>query len=183
MTRESDEYELFVARLIEDIKKSHRSITNLGCGSNNLIKGACDQKHQIDVSFIDNSFEKPTLVIIECKRRRKPIDLGHVKVLKATLDDILASDESPSDANAIMVSTNGARIGAKRYADYYGILIEELPHGNNFIFKYENIIQAGIAISLKATVEATATVLRTCSSCGSRFEVIRNEKKCPSCSA
>jgi len=181
MSKDSDEYERFVAALIENIKKSHRNIPDIGCGAKNTIKGVCGQYHQIDVSFIDHSFEKPTLVLIECKRYKKPIDLEHVKILKATLDDILASDKMPSDANAIIVTTSGTRVGAQRFADYYGIIIEVLPHSKNFTFRYENIIQAGISISLKSTDTASPTVLRKCSQCGERFEVIQNELVCPAC--
>ena len=162
MTKYSNKYERLVAKLIDNIKNSpHRNISEIRSGANNKIKGVCGQAHQIDVSFIDHSFDKhkPTLVLIECKRYSKPIDLEHVKILKATLDDILRSDATPCNAKAMIVTTQGARKGAQRFADYYGIIIEVLPHNEeNFTFRYENIIEAGISISPETTINATPTV-------------------------
>ena len=60
-------YEEFVAKLIQDIKNSRRKIENIGTGRRNKITGICGQRHQIDVSFIDHSFDEPTLILIECK--------------------------------------------------------------------------------------------------------------------
>jgi len=182
VNKSSDEYERFIADLIANIKGTHRKITKLGYGRKNTIEGICGQAHQIDVSFIDNDFPNPTLVLIECKRfTNHPINLEDVKVLKATLDDILPDPKTPSDAKAIVVTTERAREGAQRFAEYYGIEIEQVSHGPNYAFRYENVVQAGVMMRAKASVSFTAVVVRKCQSCGQRFEVHANERVCPKC--
>lgn len=123
----SDDYERFIAELIHNLEGTHRRITKLDYARFNSIRGISGQVHQIGVSFIDNNFSSPRLVVIECKRLNKPIDLEHVKIVKATLDDILASGVTPDHAISLIVITVGAREGARRYADYYGIRIEAHP--------------------------------------------------------
>lgn len=183
MSTSSDAYEKFIADLIDNIQGTNRNITDLGYGRQNTIEGVCGQPHQIDVSFVDNDFPNPTLVLIECKRfTDDPIDLEHVKVLKATLDDILANPKTPNDANAIIATTVGARSGAQRFADYYGIQIEQVAHGPRYEFQYENVIQVGVMVTLKLSGCATAVLVRKCQSCGQRFEVKDNEMTCPQCS-
>ena len=184
MTTTSDDYEEFIADLIGHIQNGNRNITDLGYGRNNTIEGICGQPHQIDVSFVDHDYPNPTLVLIECKRYgNKPIDLEHVKVLKATMDDILAHPETPNCVNAIVTTTFGARSGAQRFADYYGILIEQVSHGPNYDFQYENVIQIGTMVKLKLSDTATAVVVRKCQSCGSRFNPIDTEVVCSQCSS
>jgi hypothetical protein len=180
----ASEYERFVAELIGNIKASHRDISQLGHGRENEIEGVCGQRHQLDVSFVDSSFDNPTLVVIECKRRRKkPIDLEHVKVVKATVDDILEHPQTPNNVKAVIVTTVGARDGAKRYAEYYGIDIQHVPHGPDYTFKYENVVQAGLLIAAKASVIASGAVLRRCPSCAERFEPNGSEAECHKCSS
>lgn len=182
MTLTSDQYEEFIAALIEHIKEVHRDIRDIGCGRGNKIQGACGVRHQIDVSFVDRDFAQPTLVLIECKRQGKPIDLAQVKVLKATLDDILLSANTPNSVKAIMVATSGARSGAQTFADRYGIRIEHTPHGPNFTFKYEHWIQAGISLTATATLDAAPIVRRVCDSCRKRFVVSEGESsRCHEC--
>jgi hypothetical protein len=179
----SDDYERFIADLIANVRDTNRNITDLGYGRYNTIEGICGQSHQIDVSFVDNDFVNPTLILIECKRfNDDPIELEHVKVLKASLDDILANPKTPNDANAIIVTTVGARKGAQRFANFYGIQIELVAHGPNYTFRYENFVQAGVMVRLNASDSATVVVHRKCQSCELKFEVQVNEKVCPKCS-
>jgi len=182
MSTPSDGYEEFIADLIANIEAADRRITDLGHGRQNTIEGVCGQPHQIDVSFVDHDFPNPTLVLIECKRLTDdPIDLEHVKVLKATLDDVLASPGAPDHANAIIATTVGARSGAQRFADYYGIQIERVAHGPSYGFRYENVTQVGVMATLKLSCCATAVLIRKCQSCGQRFEVKDGGMTCPQC--
>lgn len=184
MNSSSSDYEQFIMSLIDNVKGTYRNISDLGYGRNNTITGMCGQPHQIDVSFVDHDFEHPTLVIIECKRRTDDrIKLEHVKVVKATIDDILIAEDAPDHAKAIIVTTKGAQEGAQRFADYYGIMIENVPHRPDYIFRYENIVQAGITVSIQACSSVTADIHRYCQSCGKRFKVHETEKLCQNCAA
>lgn len=185
MSVDSDEYERFVAIILDGIKSSGRKISNLRHGRNNKILGASGQRHQIDVSFIDNSFNEPTLVLIECKRydeEKYPIELDLVKVLKATLDDITQAFQKTKKSKAMLVTTAKVRQGAERYANYYGIVIEKLPHNKSFTFKYENFISAGVIISTgHMPLNFSSTLMRMCEKCGKQFEQIGEEKICLAC--
>lgn len=184
MTTASTEYENFVAKLIKGVQSSNRKITKLGRGQKNKIEGISSVKHQIDVSFIDHNFKSPTLVLIECKRfQNNSIELEHVKVLQATRDDIIQT-KNISSVKAIIVTTVGIQSGAQKYADFYGITIEKLPHNDkNFTFQYENIISAGMEFSLgKMNITAVATLVKRCEKCNFRFVVYDDKKQiCPNC--
>jgi hypothetical protein len=188
MSTTSTEYEYFVAKLIKGIQDSNRKITDLGKGQTNKIEGISGVKHQIDVSFLDHSFTSPTLVLIECKRfQDDSVALEHIKVLQATRDDIIQSQKSKSASSvkAIIITTVGVQSGAQRYADFYGIDIEKLPHDEkNFTFQYENIISVGKVISLgKMPITATATLVKRCEKCDFSFVTYEGKKQiCPNCS-
>lgn len=187
MTIISTEYENFVARLIKGIQGSKRKITDLGKGRTNKIQGISGIKHQIDVSFIDRSFTSPTLVLIECKRfQDDSVALEHVKVAQATRDDIIQNQKSKSvsSVKAIIITTIGIQSGAQKYADYYGINIEKLPHDDkNFTFQYENIISAGRVMFLTMPIKAVATLSKRCEKCNFRFDIYEGEQQiCPNCS-
>lgn len=182
MSQESDGYEAFIAELIGNLRASNRDISDLGHGRQNTVTGASGQPHQIDVSFIDHDFEPPKLVLIECKRRGKPIDLEHVKVVLATLFDVLVSKEPLLDVGAIIVSTNGAREGARRFAEHYGIVLEVTEHGGTYAFRYKNIVQCGFGETLRMADKASITVKRACSVCKEPFELEDGcQVICPSC--
>ncbi len=183
MATSSTEYEMFVAKLISDIQGCHRSISHLGNGQKNKIKGISGVHHQVDVSFIDHDFKYPTLVLIECKRLERPIELEHVKVLQATRDDILRNLKEASSIKAIIITTIGSQKGAIKYADYYKIDVEQLPHDKNFTFKYENIISIGKVIPLQISIDANATLVKMCEKCGYTFVIYDDENSiCPNCS-
>lgn len=188
MATTSTEYENFVAKLIKGIQDSKRKITDLGKGQTNKIEGISGIKHQIDVSFIDHSFTSPILVLIECKRfQDDSVALEHIKVLQATRDDIIQNQKlkSLSSVKSIIVTTVGVQSGAQKYADFYGINIEKLPHDEkNFTFQYENIISAGIVISSgKMSMPVSAILVKRCEKCNFRFDTYEdNQQICPNCS-
>jgi hypothetical protein len=157
-----DAYENHIARIVESIQQSHRKLDNLGWGRSNKLQGACGCKHQVDVSFIDRDKEPPCLVIIECKNwdDRYPVELRQVKELKSTFDDLLAHDLALENGFAMLVYTGKIRKGAKIFADYYNINLQRVGEPPNFVFKYEDIILAGVSIVAKASIIAKGTVIR-----------------------
>ena len=176
-----DDYERFVALLVEGVKQAGRKIENLGCVRTNRIVGRSGQRHQIDVSFIDHSFADPTLVLIECKRVSNPVELSDVKVIKATLDDILCHPGNLNKGLAIIVATDRFRPGAQRFANFYGIRTQVTPHGLSFRFHYENIVQIGVQDD--HVIDETVTVERWCDACGTSL-VLSNDGvtfECPKC--
>lgn len=144
MSTPYNEYERFIASLIKNIQQSSRDIKDLNYGIKNKLKGASGQLHQIDVSFVDHSFEVPTLVLIECKRikqKNKRINVSVLKILKYNLDDIIKSTNSPDKGKIICLSTADFQSGAIRIAQYEGIKIQKINHGPPFGFSYEDTIQ------------------------------------------
>jgi hypothetical protein len=181
MSKESDGYEEFIADLIMNLQVVHRDIRNLKWGRKNVIEGASGQPHQIDISFIDHSFARPRMMLIECKRYRKPIDLEHVKVVLATSLDIWRDRHEAMDVGAVLVSTNGERKGARRFAAHYGIALEVTDHAESYSFRYENIVQAALQERVGFGARAYPTVMRICSRCNTRFEAENGQKVCRRC--
>jgi Restriction endonuclease len=144
MSQESDDYEAFMAELIKGVKATGRSISEIHFGKGNFLKGASGQQHQIDVSFIDSTFDEKKLVLIECKRWKDPVDVSVPKILKYNLDDLSASDEFPDANLGIIITTSKFQVGAKTIATYEGILIQVVNHGPPYDFRYENIVQCGL---------------------------------------
>jgi hypothetical protein len=182
-----DEYEQFTATILEGIKSSRRKLSPIGRGRNNKIRGISGVNHQIDVSFIDYSFDVPTLLLIECKRydeQKNPIQLDKVKVLKATLDDIAQDFGKAAKFKAMLVTTAKIRSGARKYANYYGVVIEQVPHNKRFTFRYENIISTGMVISAgHMSLGFPAKLIRRCENCGEKFEQVGEETICPICTS
>jgi len=149
MTKESDDYEKLIASLIENVKNSGRDIRNIGYGKSNFLVGHSGQKHQIDVSFTDYSFPVPTLILIECKRWKDPVDVSVPKILKYNNDDIIKNPEYSDQSKMIIVTSSNFQSGAKKIADYENIIIQIVNHEPPYGFSYENIIQYAVADSVK----------------------------------
>ena len=182
MSKNSDDYELFIAELIKNIEKSGRNITNINYGKKNNLIGASGQSHQIDVSFVDNTYTQPTIILIECKRWKDPVDVSVPKVLKYNMDDIIKNPSYPSNSIGIITATSGFQSGVQTIANYEKIIIQLVNHGSPYGFRYENIVQMGIADTVKYSDRATNVLLRKCSKCGNQFEVAKNETLCTDCS-
>lgn len=181
MSEESDKYEEFTADLIRNVQGVQRDIRDLKWGRTNVIKGASGQQHQVDVSFVDYSFAHPKLMLVECKRYTKPIDLEHVKVVLATALDILVLRQEEVDVGAIIVSTNGEREGARRFARHYGITLEVTAHSDLYTFRYENIVLAATLERVKLGDQPDATIMRTCPACNKPFEAENEQALCRTC--
>lgn len=83
------------------------------------LRGRDGQEHQIDVYY---EFEKAGVrhrVAIECKCWSSPVTIKEIKVLKATVDDILG-------LRGVMVSAQGYQAGARKFAEDNGIEALEL---------------------------------------------------------
>jgi len=141
MTRESDEYEKFIASLIEHVKGAGRDIRNIGFGRHNKLTGKSGQPHQIDVSFIDYSYPDPTLVLIECKRWKEDIDVSVAKIIDWTLRDVIDNPIFPSHGKAIIVATAGFQGGTHRVAGFRNIITQRVNSNIPYGFRYENIVQ------------------------------------------
>ena len=181
MSTNSDEYEKFIAEIVQDLGQNNRKITDLHYGRGNTIQGASGQEHQVDVSFIDHDFSRPALVLIECKRRQDKVHLEHVKVLFATVIDIAIKHHEKVGVRSILISTAGEQRGVRRFANHYGIALDITEHGPEYTFRYENLVQAVISDSGNLSVEMIPTVIRKCSSCGKTFEADDHQWVCSEC--
>ncbi len=133
-------YEALIAQLCAGINTSGRVISDLRTGRHCRERGASGQMHQIDVAFVDRTISPNHLVIVECKHLRRLVNVGVVKIAKATKDDILATGNW-SSVDALVVSTVGFQRGAARLAHYWGIDLVELPATPPYRFPYKDFAQ------------------------------------------
>ena len=151
MPQQYDKYEEFISSLVKNIKESGRVIRDLGFGRRNKLRGISGQCHQIDVSFIDESFPNPTLVLIECKRCTGNVAPSVPKILKYNAGDITSNPKYPADAKMIITTTSAFSSGARRIAEYEKICIQTVNHGPPFGFSYESLIQVFMADRAKVS--------------------------------
>ena len=83
------------------------------------VAGRSGCSHQIDVYWEFRLAGVVYKTAIECKRYNKPLEIGRVRDFYAALTDI-------GNIQGIVVTTVGYQSGAKRFADYYGINLQEL---------------------------------------------------------
>ena len=177
----SAQYEAFVAGLARALLRN-RDASEVRSGFRNHLAGASGVRHQIDVSFLDRSTTPHTLVVIECKHLRRPVKLAHVKVVKATVDD-LAQRLPEETVKGVLVSLRGAQRGAIDYARHYNIDLQLVSDGSFYHFKYadlELIASSGLS-SGHSHVSARGVALRACTVCGSEFESDGSLEVCPTC--
>jgi len=161
MTTESDKYEQFIAKLINDISSTHRDIDFLCSGAKCRLIGVSGQKHQIDVAFIDRSFTPPKLVLIECKLKNKPkyrVGPEVVKTLEFNGSDLIQNPEYPNECLLIICSTNDFTSGAQRLSYALKIKLERVHNAINYTFRYENIVLAGLGTTGHFEDDATCIV-------------------------
>ena len=179
------EYEAFIASLVTKITKQ-LSTAKLGHGPRNKLTGISGAKHQLDVSFIDQTDSLPTLIIYECKHLKDPIGLSDVKILKATMDDLINAPGLPTRVKAIFVSTKGLRgRGTAKYAKYYGIEAIRISNSSNYSFPYKGHKVAGATASGSEGVYSSSTsqAFKSCQNCGKVFDATGNKPLCPECVA
>jgi len=157
-----DSYEEFISQLLDGVKEHGRDVRNIESGRNNKILGASGCNHQIDVSFIDYSFEKPTLVLIECKNTpSKPVEKVEVAAFKAIIDDVLNENSSPEVILGIFAYAEKARSGAIKFAKHYNIQMEKTGMKPNFAFKYQDLVQVGIHLQSTSSLSANAEIIKS----------------------
>jgi hypothetical protein len=179
-------YEKFIADLIGNLRCRH-DITDIKYGSKNRLIGASGVMHQIDVSFTEHIESATTLVLVECKSLRtgRAINLGHVKILKATADDLsLINRAKLASVKSHIVSSVPLQSGAARYAQHYGIDSHLVGDQGNWAFKYGSVAQFGLALQGSGSVvTGTASRHRRCRACGNLFPPVSDEKVCAKCEA
>lgn len=179
-------YEKFISDLISNLRLRH-DIRDIGDGLRNRLIGASGVRHQIDVSFTEHIESATTLVLVECKSLRtgRAINLGHVKILKATADDLRLTNRTKlASIKAHIVSTVPLQTGAARYAQHYDIDAHIVGDQGNWAFKYGSVEQFGLALQGPGSVvTGTASVHRRCRACGNLFPPLSNEKVCAKCEA
>ncbi|MEF8766837.1 MAG: hypothetical protein ABTS16_10075 [Candidatus Accumulibacter phosphatis] len=182
MTHPYAEFEEFIAGLARTILQPPISLT-VGSGLRNHVVGASGIRHQIDVSFEDTRTAPPKLVLIECKHLNQPIKLAHVKVLKATLDDVAARVGATFQVHGMLVSRKGAQAGAMRYAGHYTIALQHINSAAEYDFAYDKWRVVGRSGASAAVGQAVAEgyALRTCTACGKQFRVIDASNACSFC--
>lgn len=182
--RSPTDYEKFLAELVTNLKERH-SVKNVGWGQKNKLLGASGVQHQVDVSFMDYDHPEPKLVLVECKsfRSGKAVNLGQIKILKATLDDLKGCPNNyPAKIVAHMISSVPLQAGARTFANHYEILSQLVSDGSNWVFRYGQMVQLGIEIRAEsATVQGEATIHRRCRACRSMFDPTDNELHCANC--
>jgi len=158
MGNNADDYEAFIASILSGIKESERIVDEVCFGRRNKIKGKSGQPHQIDVSFIDRSFKKPTLVLIECKLRTKKVSVDVPKILKYNATDISRNPDYPNHTKMIIVSSSGFQEGTKRVASFEQIYLHTVEHGPPFGFNYENIMFTGVCEQIRVSDQPRVVV-------------------------
>lgn len=155
-----DSYEEFITELLHNVKKEGRNIQDINSGRTNKILGISGCEHQIDVSFVDHSFDEPTLVLIECKNTpSKAIEKAQVATFLAIIDDIVNDPSSPERVMGIFAYANKARSGAIAFAKYYDIQMEKTGIRPNFSFNYGNLVQVGISLSSTSKFSCNGVVM------------------------
>lgn len=139
--------------------------------------------HQVDVSFVDTELSPNALVVIECKRLTKRIVLSDVKVLKATLDDLIGASGNPRVGKGILVSTKTAQRGAKKYAAHYGLDLQLVSDGPSYTFSYQglSLVASSADFVASSSAEFRAAALRPCKVCGTTFEATGATEVCMAC--
>lgn len=119
---QNTEYEKFTQEVYESL--SHPTGLNTKEIKHNIkLTGKSGQSHQIDVYWVYELNEKEYKVAIECKNYNKNVPIGTVRDFFGVLYDL-------DNVAGIMVTKKGYQEGAKKYASYYGININELRTPN-----------------------------------------------------
>lgn len=162
MSEKSDEYEQFIASIIEDIKSTGRDIEMICSGRDCKIKGKTGQDHQIDVAFVDHSFPGKKLILVECKlRRTRNVDPSAAKVAAFNEDDIGPLKEHAEETMTIIVTTSGYSNGAQLISDSRQLVREVVPFKSDaYTFRYRDIVMGYATDRLGISDLAEATQVR-----------------------
>ena len=142
MSKDSDEYEIFIANIIKDIKNTGRKIEIICYGRDCKLKGETGQEHQIDVAFVDRSLPTPALMLVECKLRETcNVDPSAPKIAAFNEEDIGPLKEYAEETMTVLVTTCGYSRGAKLISDRRQLRREVVPFKSDaYTFRYGNIV-------------------------------------------
>ncbi len=162
MSKESDEYEKFIAGIIEDIKSTGRDIEIICHGRDCKLKGKTGQEHQIDVAFVDRSLSTPALILVECKLRAdRNVEPSAAKVAAFNQEDIGPLKEYAEDTMTILVTTCGYSPGARLISNRRQLAREIVPFkADAYTFGYSNIVMGYATERLGASDAAEIEVFR-----------------------
>lgn len=142
MSKESDEYEKFIADIINDIKNTGRDIEIICYGRDCKLKGETGQEHQIDVAFIDHSLPTKALILVECKlKETRNVTPDVPKVAAFNEEDIGALKKYAEETMTIIVTTCGYSKGAQLISDRRQLRREIVPFkADAYTFRYRDIV-------------------------------------------
>lgn len=121
--KQGTEYEILAQRVYKVLLDCEWPGKNICVQHNIKLTGKSGQEHQIDVYWEYEHNGVKHKVVIECKDYNKPISIGKVRDFLGLLVDL-------QDVSGIIVSANGFQKGAKEFAKYYKINLEELSFSN-----------------------------------------------------
>ena len=171
------EYEQVVAALVQRITQNTPLQTcTVGAGRRNRIRGASSYPHQIDVSLLGDQH----LYLIEAKYWARPVGVGAVLMLASRLSDIRNAFTSV-EVHASVVSTKHTTRGMKALAEHLGINVEIVHSPEEYALRFGNQHFIGVNESVYVQDASNAELLRICTRCGERFQVVENECVCPAC--
>ena len=162
MSKESDEYEKFIAGIIEDIKSTGRDIEIICYGRDCKLKGEAGHENQIDVAFIDRSLPTPALILVECKLRgSRNVEPSAAKVAAFNEDDIKPLKEYAEETMTILVTTCGYSPGAKIISNRRQLAREVVPFkADAYTFRYRDIVMGYATEHLGVSDSAEIEVFR-----------------------
>lgn len=181
--RASDKYEKFVADLTALLLRDRRA-SEVSHGRHNYLPGAA-VLHQIDVSFVDGVTDPSKIVLIECKCLKRTVTLAHVKVLKATVDDIATGPALGRPVHGLIVSLKRLQPAAVAYAGYYGIQAQCVADGPEYDFSYDElrlVARTGVSFAV-GYASAEGYAVRNCIRCGEWFRAAANLELCEACNS
>ena len=117
------EYEKFTQEIYQELVNA--DVLKTTCVQHNVkLRGRSGQEHQIDVYWEYEIAGTKHKVAIECKNYNQAVPIGRVRDFFGALYDLV-------DVKGIMVTKVGYQKGAKEYASYYGIDLNELRSPNS----------------------------------------------------
>jgi hypothetical protein len=138
------EYEEVVREIVESIVTAWGIPRDkIGHGRTNHRNGASGYSHQIDVS----AERVKDLALIECKCWHTRVTLEKVLVLVGRIFDIKSTFPASTEIQEYIVSKKGNTKDAGQVAKYFGIETAQISTPQNFVFRYKDRWNAGLADS------------------------------------
>ena len=119
-TLSATEYEELVQSLVQGFGIAYGE-NSLRGGKSNLVRGASGYAHQIDVSI----HLPKEIVLIECKRLKRHVQVSHALTLAARLLDIREGNPTLR-VSASLVSMSSVAVGCFKIASHYGLSVDQV---------------------------------------------------------